>query len=41
MDNREKYFMCEIVGYCPFNNCTEGYPCENCPRLKEQEETAM
>lgn len=26
---------CEIVGYCPFNNSKEGFPCPNCPYEKD------
>lgn len=26
---------CEIVGYCPYNNSKEGFPCPNCPYEKD------
>ena len=25
---------CEVVGYCPYNNSKEGFPCPNCPYEK-------
>lgn len=24
-------YGCEVVGYCPFNNAKEGFPCPGCP----------
>lgn len=31
----KKYQCCEIVGYCPYNNSKEGFPCPNCPYEKD------
>lgn len=26
---------CEVVGYCPYNNSKEGFPCPDCPYEKD------
>ena len=26
---------CEALGYCPYNNKVEGFPCEGCPYEKQ------
>jgi hypothetical protein len=31
----KEYETCEIVGYCPYNNQKEGFPCPNCPYEKD------
>ncbi len=29
------YSICNALGYCPFNNKVEGFPCKDCPRKEE------
>lgn len=35
MSNHLEPFGCKVVGYCPFNNKTEGFPCPDCPYEKQ------
>ena len=29
------FYGCEALGFCPFNNCKEGFPCPKCPYAEQ------